>query len=198
MRKLLIFSILLSGCSSQMASRSAESNNQQIALFEEVRVALGDVRQALNSQKLDLSLLEEKMAKLEKRPEVSADVESRLAALERIQERAASDLHSLSRHAKETASALDELHTALATLEQKLGHESQKIAEVANLRSTISSLTKAMNAPQTSALRTHRVKSGDSLEKIARHYQTSVEEIKNVNGLNNNKILIGQELKIPN
>lgn len=197
MKKLLICAILLSGCTTQVASRSVESNSQQIALFEEVRIALSDVKQAVNSQKLDLSLFEEKIAKLEKRPDVNAEVETRLSALERIQDRAASDLHALSRHAKETASALDALHCEIATIEQRLNQEKERFAEVANLRTTISSLTKAMNAPQT-ASRTHRVKSGDSLEKIARHYQTSVEEIKNVNGLNHNKILIGQELKIPN
>lgn len=198
MKLLAVFGlILLSGCTTQMASRTSEKSSEQIALFEEVRVALNDVRQALNTQKMDLALLEEKFSKLEKRPDTTSQVEARLASLERMQDRAISDLQSLSRHAKDTTGAMEELNRELASLEKKLNMESERLAEVANLRTTISSLTKAMSAPATQQAKTHRVKPGDSLEKIAREYQTSIEEIKHANGLKQNKILIGQELKIP-
>jgi LysM repeat protein len=180
-----------------MASRHEEQTNQQIALFEEVRIALFDVKQTLNTQKLDLELLEEKVAKLDRRSEVSPALEQRLSTLEHLQEGAMSDIRSLNQFLKETASSLDQLQQQFLTLDQRLKHESERLGEVANLRSTISSLSKAMSSHTQNMGKTHRVRTGESLEKIARQYETSVEEIKRTNGLTTNKILIGQELKIP-
>jgi peptidoglycan DL-endopeptidase LytF len=44
---------------------------------------------------------------------------------------------------------------------------------------------------------THIVKKGDVLEKIAKNYQTSVEEIVSTNRLSSTTLQIGQELKLP-
>lgn len=44
---------------------------------------------------------------------------------------------------------------------------------------------------------TYIVKSGDSLYKIAQTYNTTVDEIKRVNGLTSNSLVIGQILEIP-
>ena len=43
----------------------------------------------------------------------------------------------------------------------------------------------------------YKVKPGDSLEKIARTHKISVEKIKKLNGLDQDLIVVGQELKIP-
>ena len=42
------------------------------------------------------------------------------------------------------------------------------------------------------------IKSGDTLYNLAKRYNTSVSEIKNINSLNSNILSIGQVLKIPN
>ncbi len=41
------------------------------------------------------------------------------------------------------------------------------------------------------------VKGGDNLSKIARKYGTTVKEIKALNGLKNNNIVVGRKLKVP-
>ncbi|OGN61637.1 MAG: hypothetical protein A3F09_01105 [Chlamydiae bacterium RIFCSPHIGHO2_12_FULL_49_11] len=41
------------------------------------------------------------------------------------------------------------------------------------------------------------VRSGDALDKIARRFRTTVDEIKQVNGLKSEKLQIGQLLKVP-
>lgn len=43
----------------------------------------------------------------------------------------------------------------------------------------------------------HFVRMGDSLEKLADFYGTTIDEIKDVNNLTSNEIYIGQILKIP-
>lgn len=117
-----------------------------------------------------------------------------------------SDLKALGRYAEETSAAIEKLEQELKSLAARTQEEGRRLDEVANLRSTISSLTKAINSPsgtsakETSA-KTHRVRSGDSLEKIARLYGCSVEALRSANPRlssgPNPKILIGQELKIP-
>jgi nucleoid-associated protein YgaU len=43
----------------------------------------------------------------------------------------------------------------------------------------------------------YRVRSGDSLWTIARTYGTTVDELKNVNGIDTNRIFVGQVLDVP-
>lgn len=54
--------------------------------------------------------------------------------------------------------------------------------------------TKKDTKPKTTV---HKVRKGDSLDKIARRYGVTVAELKKANGLKNDKIKIGQSLKIP-
>lgn len=42
----------------------------------------------------------------------------------------------------------------------------------------------------------HKVRSGENLSSIASRYGTTVEEIKKINGLSSNKIVVGQRLKV--
>jgi membrane-bound lytic murein transglycosylase D len=44
---------------------------------------------------------------------------------------------------------------------------------------------------------THKVRQGDSLFTLAKRYNTTVEQIKSVNGLSSNMLYIGQTLKVP-
>lgn len=62
---LLALLLLISSCNTQLMSRAGqESDLQQVALLEELRIALADVKQAQRAQALDLTLLEEKLVKL--------------------------------------------------------------------------------------------------------------------------------------
>jgi N-acetylmuramoyl-L-alanine amidase len=58
------------------------------------------------------------------------------------------------------------------------------------------------NPPEGSYLaenrvRRHRVRSGDSLSKLAKHYQVSVVRLKSYNNLNGNIVKVGQIIEIP-
>jgi len=43
----------------------------------------------------------------------------------------------------------------------------------------------------------HEVKSGDYLWKIAQTYQTTVQDLKQINGLQTDLLLVGQKLRVP-
>jgi membrane-bound lytic murein transglycosylase D len=73
-----------------------------------------------------------------------------------------------------------------------------QIGQKLNIRSTTTSPKPATNTSTSSAAKktTYTVKSGDTLSKIARTYNVSVEEIKKWNNLKSDRLDIGQKLTI--
>ena len=79
-------------------------------------------------------------------------------------------------------------------MEQDLQQQNRRFDEIAKLKNHIEGVAKQFPPSDEKA---HKVRPGDSLEKIARLYKTSVERIKKANGLEQDLIVVGQELRIP-
>jgi LysM repeat protein len=89
---------------------------------------------------------------------------------------------------------LNHLRTARLKPGQKLLVKVEKSEEIRLSFSLTSDMFKSSsNEPYV----VHRVKEGETLYRISLMYGVSVEEIKLLNGLEDNIILVGQELKIP-
>lgn len=75
------------------------------------------------------------------------------------------------------------------------------IKKLNNLSSNILSINQVLKIPDVSSdtnnYVTYKVVSGDSLYSIAKKYNTTVDELKKLNNLNNNTLSIDQVLKIP-
>ncbi len=164
---------------------------------EEVRIALLDVRQAFSEQKMEIQLLEEKVTKLKPATQTTTSVlESRIRRLEKTLEKIESDLHQLSAHANQTTESLVEYRNQIQAIDSQCKIQTTRLDEIAKLKGTLNSISQAISKT-TPSDHIYTVRSGDSLEKIARKYDTSVDSLKKLNRLSNNTILIGQELKIP-
>lgn len=75
-----------------------------------------------------------------------------------------------------------------------------EIKQINNLTSNNLSIGQQLKIPSTdtnSSYILYTVKRGDSLWLIANNYNTTVNEIKNLNNLTSNNLSIGQQLKIP-
>ena len=79
-------------------------------------------------------------------------------------------------------------------------------SNIENLQGALSSLMNALQAKEipseksiaeTGPVKIYQVKSGDSLEKIAKQNQTNIKKIKELNNLTGDQIIIGQKLKLP-
>ena len=55
----------------------------------------------------------------------------------------------------------------------------------------------AARLPAKSSVRSYKIKSGDTLSEIAARYSISLNELRRYNGITNDKIRIGQVIKIP-
>lgn len=73
-----------------------------------------------------------------------------------------------------------------------------ELMQLNNLTSTSLSIGQILEIPSTTtSTNTYTVKSGDSLYKIAQNYNTTVNELVNLNDLSSTALSIGQVLKIP-
>ncbi len=176
----LLFLILI--VSSSLSARTSTERQTQNAL-EEMRIAVVDLQQTVARQKMEIALLEERSAGRANDPSQQM---RRLSEVEKMQTSLVTDLRQLSDHANGMSATLSDTQKKIALLEKQ-------IARFEELQGTLQSISQAINASAT----VHKVTSGDSLDKIARKYHTTVEALKQRNGLSDNTILIGQELNIP-
>lgn len=199
MKRLFPLLFLLAGCATKTPQPTAF--HSQSAL-EEVRIALIDVRQAFSAQQMDIQLLEEKLDRLKphNQQQLTRTLEARIEKIETAQNSIKSDLQQLAQHANQTTSSLHHYKGQINALESLLNKQNERLNEITKLRGTLDSISKAIGSgdASTSSPQIHKVRSGDSLDKIARKYNTTVQKLKQANGLTSNTILIGQKLKIPN
>ena len=94
------------------------------------------------------------------------------------------------------------LGDTLWNLAKKYNTTVDAIKAINNLTSDMIIVGQTLNIPanleqSSSNIVSYTVKSGDTLWKIAQKYKTSVDTIKNFNGLTSNTILVGQTLLVP-
>lgn len=92
---------------------------------------------------------------------------------------------------KQLKAALDKL----SELEKKTQTQAQQINLLQEALKTF--IDSFQTPPDNSPVKTYTVKNGDSLGKIARVHQTTSQALRELNQLPNDKIIIGQKLKVP-
>ena len=81
-------------------------------------------------------------------------------------------------------------------LEKNITAQDARFEEIKKLKKILNAIASSLNIDNSGAL-SYTVKAGDSLEKIAKSHKTSVEHLKKYNNLDQDLIVIGQRLKIP-
>lgn len=207
---ILLLPLLLYGCSSINSSSKDEKQQLELSLHK-VRTDVEDIKHDLNTYEIEHHVLEGKQidqeqliislknqvadlkqGKLETFTNELQNLDRKINQFAKNQEKILSDIRQLSTHANETTTALAQYKEKIALFEKSMIANNQQIQEVIKLREGLAKLT-------TSELsRNYIVKAGDSLEKIARQYQVSVDQIKKLNNLTSDLIVVGQEISIPN
>ena len=187
------------------------------AALDELRLELSDVKHELHSARVEINLLEEKLAKQQnalslaksqeglkqnEKKTYASDLDAlgkKIDRLEKILDKAMADVRNLSANDNKAIARIQELESAIAL-------QDKKFEEIAKLKNTLTTISKAIgqsvqNAQREKAVsdpldQTYIVKAGDSLEKIARDHNTTVDAIKKLNQLPNDKIIVRQKLKI--
>ena len=87
-------------------------------------------------------------------------------------------------------------------ISNQYGVSATELARINNVNATTLQIGQVLNIPTTTGtnpdnLFVYTVKSGDSLYKIARLYETTVQKIIELNNFKSNDFYIGQQLRIP-
>ncbi len=157
------------------AGASAASSSEVRALFREVELQ----NQATQTLKTEQELLEERLRTLEHK-------------IDQLQKEIAQMSRSLGKG--DLAKSGESSSSLPAAWNQWRQQTDQNIS---HLQQSLQALAKAMAAGHETNSEVYVVKSGDSLEKIAKKHQTTVQAIIDLNGLKSSKIWAGQKLKIP-
>jgi LysM repeat protein len=175
--------------------------------LDELRIEIDDLKHALKATQVDLGILDERQKSMNKGQaqnkeentlsHLSATVnalEKKVSLFEKTLEKAAQDLRCLNTASTQAFNKMQEL-------EQSLLSHANRLDEVTKLKETLSTISNAIRDRPTNettpSTKTYRVKAGDSLEKIARCHHTSADTIRKINHLSHDKIIVGQELRLP-
>ncbi|MBJ7448863.1 MAG: LysM peptidoglycan-binding domain-containing protein [Parachlamydiales bacterium] len=203
MRKFLVVCLLLCTSCLFAGDKKVTRNFAQ----EDLKQDVADVKHQLHVLEVERGILEERLDSQEKliqdlrqkldtrSPSGAGD--KRVGYLEKVQEGTLSDMQQLKKHA---ADCLKQVNDMKAQVDQLETHVDSNIL---HLKSVVETLVKALQKDGSSVplvvnadTKTYKVKSGDSLEKIAKAHKTTIQALKNRNQLKQDRIIVGQELII--
>lgn len=207
------------------ASRRYVAEEDTAQVLREIRDSLEDLKHEVRNHESEIRMYEEKLSTMESSidtlrqqmsdsqqvhkdilKETSTNSEMKVNGLDSTVKGMVADLRQLKGHANDSATALGQYKTKLLEMEKIMDAQSQNIE---NLQAAMKSMMDAMQVrssgtvvansanAESSGMRTYRVRSGDSLEKIARSQGTTISAIKDANNMVNDKIIVGQNLRIP-
>lgn len=214
----LIVLALLPICSLQAVPKRAQYGDDSQTAIREMRDSLEDLRHLLSNQDAELKMLQEKISNQDSTVEAlrqqvvdahqahkdqlkgnANTLESKLSQLENLSKTLSADLKLLKDHINDTAGSVDQQSQRLVKIEKGFEQLSQ------NARTMESATNSLMEALQVKAAvsskgdsKAYKVKSGDSLGKIAQEQKTTLKTLRELNPhLTNDKIVVGQTLQIP-
>ena len=181
--------MLFWGCASQFAA--LQNNRQQDIALEELRVEVADLKHALHASEVEMHILEEKLETTNQTNDLGetlSSIQRKISLIERNQDKLAGEIKSLTAHANQTTNSLSQYRDQIRELDHRF-------EDLKGLKNTLSSISKSIGDTKTTS---YKVKAGDSLEKIAKRHHVSVETLKQINHLQSDRIIVGQELALPN
>lgn len=172
-----------------------ENQETEIRTFEQKLDNLHSILDALREQ-----IQEANTAQKEQLKGSSNSLEMKIASLENSAKSLTADIKQLQTHANETSSVLQLFKQKLAECEQRTLTQNKNIENLQAALQTVLDAFQMKTEPipgQPMTGKTYKVKSGDSLEKIAKAHATTVQVLKELNGMSSDKIVVGKTLKLP-
>lgn len=179
----------LDSCRLQIANHDTE-----LKMFENKLDNFETILEAFNQQIDDLGKNQKDI--LKKSGETAG---GKFQNLESTQKKMIEDLKKLQSHSNDASTSLIQSTQKLAELEKVINIQNQTIDQ---LKATVKVLMDLIQdksgfaADQGTSGKTYKIQPGDNLEKIAKAQQTTVQKLKEWNGLTTDKIVVGKVLKI--
>ncbi len=158
-----------------------DNHEVEIRMFEERLNTQEVIVDSLRQQVMDVNHDNKELVKKN-----TILVENQVSQFESSIKGITADLHSLQTHGNSTSKTLNQYKVKIEQLEKQMNQ----------LQESLHLVLTALEVNESNS-REYRVESGDTLEKIARKYSTTIKKIKELNRLSNDRIYIGQKLLLP-
>lgn len=190
---------------------------ERTAAIREMRDSIDLIRHELTNHETELRMFEERVSNQEdafstirqqlldaqssQRGSVYG-VEGKLLQIETAHQTLVSDLKKLKDHANESSAAISQTKSKLVSIEKQL--ETQ-MSSLNSLQDAVKSIMEALqikdpsskSAQHNGATKKYKIKTGDTLEKIAKAHQTTTQVLKELNHLSSDRIVVNQTLEVP-
>jgi LysM repeat protein len=188
-------SFFLVGCTTPQFYTS--NNKESQVLLEEMRQEVADVKHSLKSTQVSVQILEEKF---QDQDQSLSTLKYQATQKNPKSEQLSFEMNNLEQRVEYLEKLRDKIDQALQKIqecEHELAHQKLYLEDVGQLKSTLTSISHAMHQNKSPSIKKHRVKPGETLEKIAKQYRTTVFALKKINHLTDDRILIGSDIEIP-
>lgn len=182
------------------------NHESEIRMYEEKLSTMENAIDSMRQQMTEANQVNKDIIK-----ETATNSEMKVTGIDTTVKGMVADLRQLKSHANDSASALGQYKTKLLEMEKMMDAQSQNIE---SLQSALKSMMDAIQVRSSSATmvasasdsgvitssggaRSYRVRSGDSLGSIAHRQGTTVAAIKEANNMVSDKIVVGQNLRLP-
>jgi LysM repeat protein len=196
MRLIFVCCLLFSALHAQDEGKMLRLSYQLSTLDAEMR----SLKEAVENQQTRLESMREDISRLiqatkDASGEMTSSLQDRIKTLEKNLEKACSDIKLITNHSNELASFQKKIEKSLNSYDSLLETQEKEIKDLNSaLKSIVQVVQKTNNLPKVSS-GAYRVKSGDTLEKIAKDCGISLHALKEINNLQSDTIFIGQQLQ---
>lgn len=196
MKYLTLAALLLAGCSSSYTSFDVRKPRSEYEI-NELKMEVADLKASLECYQTELGLDGDLLASPKRAAASTKDIQKKLTTLEKkiaqLESTVEKYLQELKTYTSVTSENLKEYATKITNLEKDVQVHHENFQEVAKLRGTMIQLSKTLTKAHQ---KTYKVRSGDTLEKIAKLHNTTAEDIKKINNLSSDLIVVGQDLVV--
>jgi LysM repeat protein len=183
--------------------------------LDDLRINLADTAREVKCQKGEIELLHDKLSSMQTSldnalKEVSnsggdglekdkwSSLEKRIGQIEKSNKTLVSDLKTLKDHLNESSLQLAKCQDSLSKLDHELNSDIKSLkSSMQSMLSLLQGGDKATSIASSSGQKNYTVKPGDSLGKIAQDHHTTIRELKTLNSLEKDQIVVGQKLQVP-
>jgi LysM repeat protein len=169
-------------------------------------IELEMLKNSISSQEQSREALEKEMSALlhstkDTLKETQEGGDKQKKNFEKTVDKLTQDLKQLKKHENDLSQSINDLTKTVESLKESDKKKSQAIKELEEALRTLTLALSGKSAPKPSTnthskTSSYTVKSGDSLEKIARAHSMTIAELKEMNHLSNSTIRPGQELSV--
>lgn len=199
--------LVLTGC--QTAASSAQLKQTEVAIHT-MRSEIEELKNDLTSHQMELDILQEKLlthenslvqlreeslekalVRLEKMQALVGQMDRKIAQLEKQQEEGLVQLKQFAQMAQDASRSSLLNYDSLNRLEGQIHEQKSTLAELLKLKKEI------LAQIQEQDCQNYKVKPSDTLEKIAKQFNTTTSYLKKINRLSDDRIIAGDVLLVP-